>query len=314
MNAKSIAFAVLLILGAAACQNDETNLDLVGPLPNDPVFLELPIQANSNARLSGSEYQVELYMAEYITSGEGDEIGRTVYFSNRGNKQLGADWAPGDPRRGESNDISYFVDLVDGPTTSGLSAAQTTTAINNAMGTWDAVNCSKGLNIVNKGAIPVDLGYVQNLFGFGGLPFFLNDITHGGFLPGLFFDAVAPPNGGTFILGATFTFVWLDGSGNYTDIDNNNKLDVAFREIYYNDNFSWAVDRSTFDVETVALHEAGHGLSQAHFGEAFRSGGNNKLHFNPRAVMNATYSGAQTQIQKTDKAGHCSNWAQWPKN
>ncbi len=64
----------------------------------------------------------------------------------------------------------------------------------------------------------------------------------------------------------------------------------------------------------MALHEAGHGLSQAHFGKAFRSGGNGKLHFSPRAVMNATYSGVQTSIDQTDNAGHCSNWASWPNN
>ena len=46
-------------------------------------------------------------------------------------------------------------------------------------------------------------------------------------------------------------------------------------------------DRSTYDIETVALHEAGHGLSQGHFGKAFRTVKNGKLHFSPRAVMNA---------------------------
>jgi hypothetical protein len=29
-------------------------------------------------------------------------------------------------------------------------------------------------------------------------------------------------------------------------------------------------------------------------------------------VMNAAYSGIQTSIEKTDNAGHCSNWASWP--
>jgi len=30
--------------------------------------------------------------------------------------------------------------------------------------------------------------------------------------------------------------------------------------------------------------------------------------------MNATYSGVQTSIGKTDNGGHCSNWASWPNN
>ena len=92
------------------------------------------------------------------------------------------------------------------------------------------------------------------------------------------------------------------------------RFDVAFREIYYNDNFSWAANGTNhIDVETVALHEAGHGLSQGHFGSAFRSA-NGKLHFSPSAVMNAAYSGVQLDIGKTDNAGHCSNWGSWPNN
>jgi len=30
--------------------------------------------------------------------------------------------------------------------------------------------------------------------------------------------------------------------------------------------------------------------------------------------MNASYTGLQTSIGKTDKGGHCSNWAEWPNN
>ena len=51
---------------------------------------------------------------------------------------------------------------------------------------------------------------------------------------------------------------------------------------------------------------------RAHFGKLFRTDANGKLHFTPRAVMNAGYTGIQQQIGKTDNAGHCSNWANWP--
>ena len=71
---------------------------------------------------------------------------------------------------------------------------------------------------------------------------------------------------------------------------------------------------STYDVETIALHEAGHGLSQAHFGTAFIDNGSGQLHFAPRAVMNAAYSGIQNSIDQTDNAGHCSIWANWNNN
>ena len=75
----------------------------------------------------------------------------------------------------------------------------------------------------------------------------------------------------------------------------------------------WQIDANV-NVETVALHEAGHGLSQGHFGKGFVTSSNGKLHFSPRAVMNAAYNGVQQDIDQTDNAGHCSIWGQWPNN
>jgi hypothetical protein len=121
------------------------------------------------------------------------------------------------------------------------------------------------------------------------------------------------PEGSTFILAVTFTIIFTDDDGNPVDTDNNGKVDVAWREIYYNDAFDWA-DGAHYDVETIALHETGHGLSQEHFGKAFTTNANGKLHFAPRAVMNAAYSGIQTEILSSDLGGHCSNWSSWPNN
>lgn len=56
--------------------------------------------------------------------------------------------------------------------------------------------------------------------------------------------------------------------------------DYAFAIIVYNINFAWAIDGNV-DVETIVLHEAGHGLAQAHFGKGFLKP-NGKLHFAPR--------------------------------
>ena len=133
---------------------------------------------------------------------------------------------------------------------------------------------------------------------------------HAGWLPATFFDFLAP-EGSTFILGVTFTLTFTDENGEPLDSNNDGKVDVAWREIYYNDAFLWR-DGGTYDVETIALHESGHGLSQAHFGKAFADGGQGKLHFAPRAVMNAAYSGVQTKITGSDNGGHCSIWANWP--
>lgn len=265
--------------------------------------------ANPNSRkASGGNYAI--LMAEYITSGDGDEAGQTVFFRNVGNKQLGGDFVPtSDPNfslDGTTN-VSFYVDQ-DRPS-GDLPVATSTAAINRAMGTWDGVNCSE----LGMFEVPYDgrtTGLVAAEFGYGGSYDYVADVLHCGWMPGSFFNFLAP-GGSNFILGVTFTIVFTDINGNLIDSDKNGKYDVAWREIYYNDAFLWQ-DGDTYDVETVALHEAGHGLSQGHFGKAFRTTSNGKLHFSPRAVMNAAYSGVQTQILETDKAGHCSNWAQWP--
>jgi hypothetical protein len=86
---------------------------------------------------------------------------------------------------------------------------------------------------------------------------------------------------------------------------------VAWREIYYSSYYVWNIDANV-DVETIALHEAGHGLSQGHFGTLFRTDANGMFHFAPLAVMNAGYTQVQQDLAGTDLAGHCSIWGDWP--
>ena len=257
----------------------------------------------------GETYGTAIYMAEYITADGKEAMGNTVFFVDRGNKQLGGDFVPELQSLSDgTTDVTYYVD--QNRPSLDLPVGATTMAIHSAMNTWDRVKCSN----LGMTEIPYDgrpTGLVSAILGFGGSFDYVADVTHSGWLPGLFFEFLEP-GGSNFILGVTFTIIWTIG-GEPIDIDNNGKIDVAWREIYYNDNFPWALG-STFDVETIALHEAGHGLSQAHFGTAFLSNGNGKLHFAPRAVMNASYSGVQTAIRKTDNGGHCSNWGQWPQN
>ena len=217
-----------------------------------------------------------------------------------------ADFVPELSLDGTSN-VSYYID--ENRPSLDLDVSETTGAIQNAMNTWDNVDCSNGLELYDLGASPFDLGYVQALLGLGG-SFFFTDVMHSGFNQEVI-DAVFGP--GSNVLGVTFTFWWTNDDGSPTDIDDNGKNDVAFRDIYYNDAFSWAIG-DHIDVETVALHEAGHGLSQGHFGKLFQGESNGKYHFAPRAVMNAGYTGIQTLIGKTDNAGHCGIWDEWPNN
>lgn len=249
-----------------------------------------------------------IHSVEWITASGTEQLGKTVFFSDNGNKQTASHFVPGDTRIGRDGrtDITYVTDLVDGATSNGLSELVTLDAINAAMTTWDDVNCSD-LPVNDLGAYYFDYGYVQYLLGFGGVAGWAADITHAGFLPGAFFDVIAP-GGGASILGVTFTLNFVGGDTNGDGLD-----DVAFREIYYNDAFDWSVDGSPgIDVETIALHEGGHGLSQAHFGQLFRTDKNGKFHFAPQALMNAGYTGAQRELSGTDNGGHCSIWDEWP--
>jgi hypothetical protein len=284
--------------------------------PSGDIFLAV------NTGLEGRGEKYRLAIVEYITSPTSGEYGATIFAKDVGNKQLGHHFVSGDPRRGGGTFIGYIVDQTQGGATGGLTLAQTELAIDQAMNTWGQATGSPAITKFSTFA-PVDLGYVQFLLGFGGIPGWFTDITHAGWLPGAFFNAVQP-GGSSFILGVTFTFLWVDGSGNFTDIDGDHKLDVAFREIYYNNAFTWSVSAPAWsdpqvDVETIALHEAGHGLSQGHFGTIFNDGKGTKepgfqlehLHFSPRAVMNAVYWETQRELLGTDAAGHSSIWSNW---
>ncbi len=303
---KLVAFLAMILL--ISCEED-ASVDRVGPITDVAVTVDdLSGSTLQQAQGKLGSKNVALYMAEYLTSGEGDEMGRTIIFMNVGNKQLGGDFLPGFSLDGSSS-ISYYVDA--NRPSADVSPGMSSNAIRRAMGTWDRLRCSElGMHELPYDGRPT--GWVAAYLGFGGSFNYVADVVHNGWMGAPFFDELVE-DGSTFILGVTFTIIFTDQNGNPVDTDNNGKYDVAWREIYYNDAFPWQVGNH-IDIETVALHEAGHGLSQGHFGSAFFSEGNGKLHFSPRAVMNAAYSGIQTRITRSDKAGHCSNWAAWPEN
>ncbi|MHC4605345.1 MAG: hypothetical protein ACYTAF_00225, partial [Planctomycetota bacterium] len=216
---------------------------------------------------------VRLAVVETQVGVDADTPGQTVRFNNR-DFQMGSHWVPNDPLRGWGTEIPWADDLTDGATSSGLTYVDTALAIVRAMDTLSAANGGI-IPLTFVGHFTFDIGYVQYLYGFGGYPGYIPGITHGGWLPKEFFGAIQA-GGAEKILGVTFTFVWVyTGSGVPTDLDGNGKMDVAFREIYYNDFFLWVInqdlpDVKDYDVETVALHEAGHGVSMGHFGKIFK--------------------------------------------
>lgn len=221
---------------------------------------------------------------------EDETVGGEVFFSDRGNKQLDPQWVPGDPRRNGRTDIGYAVFPLQGPLSApGVTAEEVEDATDRAMVTWEEQTCSERLSIPR--------GSISDWLAFD------SDILHAGF-------ATLPPG----VIGVTAPFVFVDGvTGEPTDIDSDGHPDYAFAVIVYSDQFQWAID-GNIDVESIVLHEAGHGLAQGHFGEAFVTLANEKIHFSPRAVMNAGYSGVQQSLTGTDLGGHCSMYGTWPNN
>jgi hypothetical protein len=298
---RRVALSAVLALIVSACSSDiptqapsmSATRSVSSVTDGGGDLVALAASVNATLAAQGANYQLD--RAEWI--GEA-EIGKDVFFVDRGNKRLGADFVPGDPRRDGRTNISYIISRFL-MTPDGLTRAQTSAAIDRAMATWNDQKCSSGLEITREPDQPGLVGVSI------GAPTWYADITHAGWLPAGFL----PAN----VIGVTFTFIWIDANGQPTDIDNNGDIDVAFREIYYNDAFTWRIN-GNIDVESIALHESGHGLSQAHFGELFETTSNGKFHFAPRAVMNAAYTGIQQELAGSDNAGHCSNWGSWPNN
>lgn len=258
-----------------------------------------------NSQLSESEENLRIEKVEFSTNGEGVTI-----FADDRTHQEDSHWVPYDPNRWGDRSIFWAIDTVD--RTEDVSWSDATAAIGRAVNTWDSVSCID-IPLVKTEDYGMDLGYTQWLLNMGGSPGWLADITHAGWLDKAFFDTIGGPGGGDTILGITITFIWTDEDGNPVDTDNNNKSDVAFREIYYNKAFGWAIDSRFYDIETIAAHEIGHALSLGHFGKVFMTS-NGKLHFASRAVMTALYYDVFQDLTGIDNSSFCSTWEGWPGN
>src|SRR5690606_5946021 len=217
---------------------------------------------NTALATAGAGYRVAV--AEYITTAADGfhEAGAQIIAWDLGNQRLPADFVPGDPRRtwnGADGGITFAIDhTADASPPSGLPAAAATAAIQRAMATVGRLTCSS-LALEQDDDSGLDIGVTAFQFSGGlvGSPFIIADVQHAGWRDLEF-------TGGT--LAVTFTFVSIDPADDTeTDVDGNDKADVAFCETYYDPRWPWDID-ADIDVESIALHEAGHGLRQAHFG------------------------------------------------
>ena len=260
-----------------------------------------------NSRLARTGLKIAVEQIEAFTIGGGRPSNRLHQAPFR--------WVANDPRRlADGQRLTYLVDQSDAATASGLGSAQTEAAIDQALDTWQSQHCLRKIEIVKRPDTGDDPDIYDSFFGFGGFgnPF-LADITEAGWLPRAFFEAVFGPGGGRGVLAFTVTFIFVDDNGNPTDINGDRYLDTALSEIYYNDTFGtpgsdragnpWGINVPLpgIDVETVALHENGHGLGIGHFGPP------------PAAVMNPVYGGLRHQPFAIDNAGMCAVYASWPK-
>lgn len=327
------AAAIGLVLGMSACQDQIESQDLAGPeeagisqtdqslgaLADDPAAYLQASMAETNAALAGAAANYRVVKAEYITSVQSGEVGAEVLAKDVGNKRIGSDYVPNDERReawsGTAPGLTYAIDQTADavPLAGGLSGAETDAAIVRSMETWEEQSCST-LDFTRT-VTADDIGVVAASIGAPTSPLTYGDIQHAGFTDLNF-------GGGT--LGVTFTFMFCDPCSPtpvFTDVNGDGLDDTAFAEIYYDPFFDdggflwpWVDDGiNDIDVESIALHEVGHGLSQGHFGTVFIKN-NGDLNRSPFAVMNALYAEPLRVLQGTDSGGHCGLWDSWPND
>lgn len=241
----------------------------------------------------------------------------TLIASNR-THVVDAQFVAGDERRHEGSDITYVVDQSDGrplsrnPTTGAVFTLQnsvTEPAIDASMLTWQNSPACISVPVTKLADNGDNIDVIDDLVLGGPVGTPTADITHGGWLNPPFFDKIAP-KGSTFILGVTFTFVFIDSDGNATDVDHDGHADVAFREIYYNRGFAWSTVDGTrnVDIQSVVTHEAGHAFGLDHFGKVFIDN-RGVIKYAPRAIMNAVYVSPFRELTGADNSSFCQLWA-----
>jgi hypothetical protein len=266
-----------------------------------------------NAQLAAEGRSVAATKLEFSLAHHASPNGGTVIYANDRTLRLPTRWVPGDERRlaaGNTLTQGTFTPLASSTSGAGIEGP-----VDASFDTWNDVQCSN-VDVVKRVIPP---GTIPSLI-LGGPGFvndaFVVDIATIGFLPGNLIDAVLGPGASQFVLGVTFTFVFIGPDGEPTDIDNDRREDTAHKEVWYNDAFFWT-DSGGFgtDVETVALHENGHALELGHFGQVRVTTQKNmqKLFASPRAVMNAVILGDLRTLLGTDKSALCGNFGNWPR-
>ena len=288
---------------------------------SEPSAYSLQLDQMRQGLLANGVKNVQLSTAEIsVAADSAGWQGATTLIANDRTHTFSSAFVPSDPRRGGSPDITYIIDernlsAVSRSATNPrftLGPAELEPEIDASMARWQNQPSCGAPHVTKVAFTGADPDLIDGIV-FGdpsriGTPF--ADITQAGWLPRAFFDALAP-NGSTFILGVTFTFIFVDNDGNPTDIDHDGRADAAFREIYYNQRFFWTTDPAfprAVDIQSVVTHESGHAYGLGHFGFVFQDN-RGIIHFAPRAVMNAVYVSSFRDLAGTDNASFCQLWA-----
>jgi len=307
---------VLFVLGiVTACAERTTapmdeNLGPAFAATAGPVLDEGYIQAKLdeiNARLASTAAGYAVARAELSLAPSANPASPIVVYASDHQLRLSSQWVAGDPRRGATGPELTWGNFAMFMTANGAGPAEG--SIDAAFGTWNAVSCSN-LELKKVNLSPGN--FPSLILGNATSNPLEADISTIGFLPGAIFDAVLGTGASTSVLGVTFTFIWVGANGP-TDIDGDHRADTALKEIWYNDAFVWSTSGGPdVDVETVALHEEGHGLELGHFGRVAVNTKKGTLIVSPRAVMNAFILGTLRSPLGSDNGAYCGNWASWP--
>ncbi|MEP6688976.1 MAG: hypothetical protein ABJC36_11560, partial [Gemmatimonadales bacterium] len=304
-----------------------------------------PMLTRINARLAAAHANVRIDKAEIRYEAKAyDAQSSTLIFANDRTHLIGSQWVAGDPRRDGRIGVTYAVDPELQTFLTGLSfpvpviengagfrlssQAELDGIIEETMQAWRDRQCSDAPIERVALAAGTDPDQLDDLFLGRPSPSptyaQVADIIQAGWQPAEFFDALVP-GGSDFILGVTFTFIFVDDQGTAdeaddvpTDINGDGKLDTALAEIYYNPTFIWTTRGApnTIDFYSVITHETGHSLGLAHFGKVFITKKDAAdglqiadVKYAPKALMNAVYVTGRDEIEGTDNGSFCQIWA-----
>jgi hypothetical protein len=290
-----------------------------------------PVLAQLNAQLAASGAPVRIGKAELRHDGaRWDGATSTILFAEDRFRGIGIEWVPRDPRRGGRVGVTYAVNVAgqdrpitrdpDGSNVRQVSYAELDAYVEEGMTAWRNRQCSSAPITRNAIAPRTNPDLLDDLFLGRPLGNYVQpaDMVQSGWLPNAFFRAIAGGPSGDNIIGVAFTFWFVDGQGQPTDIDGNGKLDTGLSEIFYNTRFRWGATGApnVVDFYSIIAHETGHALGLGHFGKVFvtrRDAADGvqiaDIKYAPKALMNAVYVSGRDEIAGTDNSSFCQLWS-----